>query len=48
MTVVTETVQVQPAPVTGPLMVSPEDSIVSVTVTEPEVGPSPTLPTVIV
>ena len=48
MTVAADVVQVQPAPVTAPLMVSPGGSIVSVTVTVPDVGPSPTLPTVIV
>ena len=34
----------QPVPVTGPLSVSPGSSV-SVTVTVPDVGPSPVLPT---
>jgi hypothetical protein len=42
-----DVVQAQPAPVTAPLRVSPAWSV-SVTVTGPDVGPSPTLPTVIV
>ncbi len=40
--------QAQPAPVAGPVRVSPGGSIVSVTVTAPDVGPAPTLLTVIV
>ena len=47
MIVAKEVEQAQPAPVAAPLRVSP-GSIVSVTVTGPDVGPSPTLPTVTV
>ena len=47
MIVAPAVVQAQPAPVTAPLRVSPGSSV-SVTVTGPDVGPSPTLPTVIV